>query len=45
MIGIIAEKSGGFRELVLSDFTKEALNQFKNKEKCIAQQVIKLQKN
>jgi hypothetical protein len=32
---IIAEKSGGFRELVLSDFTKEALNQFKNKEKCI----------
>jgi hypothetical protein len=22
-------------ELVLSDFTKEALNQFKNKEKCV----------
>jgi hypothetical protein len=28
MIGIIAEKSGGFRR-ILSDFTKEALNQFK----------------
>jgi methylglutaconyl-CoA hydratase len=26
-------------ELVLSDFTKEALNQFKNKEKCYCSSV------
>jgi hypothetical protein len=35
MIGIhYAEKKAVSGELVLSDFTKEALNQFKNKEKC-----------
>jgi hypothetical protein len=33
---IIAERAAVSGELVLSDFTKEALNQFKNKEKCIA---------
>jgi methylglutaconyl-CoA hydratase len=28
-------KRAAVSELVLSDFTKEALNQFKNKEKCV----------
>jgi hypothetical protein len=35
---IIAEKSGGFRG-ISTVFTKEALNQFKNKEKCVVSKV------